>query len=99
MWCLVLSVWGLGACAFGALCFLFWVWVTRRTSHVTRQTSHVTRHTSHVTRHTSHVTRHSFDLRLWVLVLGFGYALCILMNISYYRYSIVWGGWCLSFVV
>ena len=85
MWCLVLSVWGLGACAFGALCFLFWVWVTRRTSHVTRQTSHVT-------RHTSHVTRHSFDLRLWFLVLGFGYALCILMNISYYRYSIVLGG-------
>ena len=84
MWCLVLSVWGLGACAFGALCFLFWVWVTRRTSHVTRQTSHVT-------RHTSHVTRHSFDLRLWVLVLGFGYALCILMNISYHLYSIVGG--------
>ena len=52
----------------------------------------VARHTSHVTRHTSHVTRHSFDLRLWVLVLGFGYALCILMNISYYRYSIVGGG-------
>ena len=46
-------------------------------------------HSSHVTRHTSHVTRHSFDLRLWFLVLGFGYALCILMNISYYRYSIV----------
>ena len=84
MWCLVLSVWGLGACAFGALCFLFWVWVTRRTSHVTRQTSHVT-------RHTSHVTRHSFDLRLWFLVLGFGYALCILMNISCYLYSIVGG--------
>ena len=59
----------------------------------------VARHTSHVKRHTSHVTRHSFDLRLWFLVLGFGYALCILMNISYYRYSIVGGGWCLSFVV
>ena len=51
----------------------------------------ISRHTSHVTRHTSHVTRHSFDLRLWVLVLGFGYALCILMNISCYRYSIVRG--------
>ena len=60
-------------------------------SLVARHTSHVTRHTSHVTRHTSHVTRHSFDLRLWFLVLGFGYALCILMNISYYRYSIVGG--------
>ena len=52
VWCLVLIVKGLGACAFGALCFLFWVWGTRHTSHVARHTSHVTRHTSHVTRHT-----------------------------------------------
>ena len=56
-----------------------------------RAISRITRHTSHVTHHTSHVTRHSFALRLWFWVLGFGYALCILMNISCYRYSIVGG--------
>ena len=52
----------------------------------------ITRHASHVTRHTSHVTRHSFDLRLCFGVWGLVYALCILMNISYYRYSIFRGG-------
>ena len=55
---------------------------------ITRHSSHVTRHTSH----TSHVTRHSFDLRLCFGVWGLVYALCILMNISYYRYCIFRGG-------
>ena len=64
--------------------------ITRHASHVTHHTSLVTRRSSHVTRHTSHVARHSF-LRLWFWVLDFGYALCILMNISCYRYSIVGG--------
>ena len=31
------------------------------------------------------------------MVWGLVHALCILMNISYYRYSIVWGVWCLVF--